>query len=1038
MGTDREKRQDVETTKEGLEAVSDSGDSTNPILENPSTESESENAGPPDPTESEPNATTLGEPSAAPESIPVHGKGEDMEPSGDEAFEPEEESSETETVEVEPSEAEPASSQTALTEIPKSDVEVSETESGGESAEAATSGTESSENGSSGVEAEVSEKDSTESEDAEVESSQVDSAKIETSEMESSEHQSSEEEASKTESIEGVTTGAEASETESIEEESSEVEASETELIEGVTTGAEASETESIEEESSEVEAEASETESIEEESSEVEAEVSETESGGESAEAATSGTESIENGSSGVEAEVSEKDSTESEDAEVESSQVDSAKIEASETESIEEESSEVEAEDSETESGGESGEAATSGTESIENESAGVEAEVSEKDSTESEADEVESSQVDSANVEASEMESSEDESSAEEEVFESESTAVKSTGDEASETESIEEESSEVEAKVPETESTEVGSTKDDPAVHSIDLAQLNQTELTELVEKLAQSGDPQASFKIASSAKDVFDKKLNELKEKHLKTFLQEGGEEDDFEFRADEEVIRFQASFRLLRDRRHQFRKNQERSREENLEIKADLLEKLRHLVDGEETNASMRALKEIQSEWKNSGPVPSAQVKTLWANYNALITRFYDNRSIYFELKELDRKKNLEAKNQLCERAEALGNIESLREAVKELNELHEEFKHLGPVPMDRQEEVWTRFKSSSDKVYARRKDHYDGLKKEFAKNLTAKEDLILRLEEFKEFNSERISEWNSKTKGILDLQKEWEAVGGLPREKAKEINKRFWASFKKFFSNKSHFFKQLEGQRQGNLELKQDLVRKAEEVKDSTEWEQTAEFLKQLQNQWREIGPVPDKIKDQIYKQFKAACDSFFDNKRGHRKDTEKEFEDNLKEKEALCSGLEDLAKRKDVSEDQLPEYLEKWGKIGFVPRNAIKKIQLRFDDAMDKVIAATPGLNPNQILDLKLSLKLRKLKNGPNAQNKLFKRELSVKKQIEKLEGDLSAWQTNLEYFADSKNAEILKQDFNQKIDQANQELSELKKELKILYKI
>lgn len=232
--------------------------------------------------------------------------------------------------------------------------------------------------------------------------------------------------------------------------------------------------------------------------------------------------------------------------------------------------------------------------------------------------------------------------------------------------------------------------------------------------------------------------------------------------------------------------------------------------------------------------------------------------RFYDNRSIYFELKELDRKKNLENKLELCAKAEALHEVEDLKEAIKLLNDLHEEFKHIGPVPMDEQEEVWKRFKMASDAVYARRKDYYEDQKEAFQRNLELKEQLIKKLDSTQDFKADRIKDWNNKTKEILDIQKEWEAIGPVPKESGKEINRTFWGLFKKFFHNKNLFFKQLDELRLANKEKAEALIAQAEAQIDSTDWQSSSNTLIKLQEEWKQLGPTPEKVRNDLYHRLK------------------------------------------------------------------------------------------------------------------------------------------------------------------------------------
>lgn len=564
---------------------------------------------------------------------------------------------------------------------------------------------------------------------------------------------------------------------------------------------------------------------------------------------------------------------------------------------------------------------------------------------------------------------------------------------------------------------------------------DYSEYSKEQLVELIKQLAKSDNIIQAEKKAREIKPFYDELFEKQRAEAYEKFIAEGGEEGDFSYQPDELDNRFEANYKLLRDKRSAYLKENEQRKEENLKKKEEILERLREFVDSDESNFSFDKFKEIQAEWKSVGPIPQNQARTLWANYNALVDRFYDNRSIYFELKELDRKKNLEAKVALCEKAERLVDYENIKDAIRELNELHHDFKYIGPVPKDEQENVWQRFKKASDAVYARRKDYVESLKTDLAENEKIKKELGDKVQEFASFNSDRIKEWNEKTKKILEIQKQWEATGGLPRATAKEINKNFWNSFKKFFQNKSAFFKKLDVQRDENLKKKQELVKKAEELKDNTDWKGTAEKLKDLQRQWKDIGPVPEKVRDQVYKEFKAACDYFFDQKRANTSGVEKEYQENLTEKEKILDQIEKLAKEGEQDADKLKELQEQYDEIGFVPKRDVVRIKNRYTEVVDKFIKQLKNVDDEDRQKLKLESQIIKMKQGPNADHKLYKKEIALKKQIANVENEIATYKNNMEFFASSKKADKLKEEFKTKIKDANNQLKVLKDQLKII---
>ena len=565
--------------------------------------------------------------------------------------------------------------------------------------------------------------------------------------------------------------------------------------------------------------------------------------------------------------------------------------------------------------------------------------------------------------------------------------------------------------------------------------VDYGSFSTEKLIQALIDLNSENDLGKVNKHVKEIRESYDDHFSEDRKHALEKFVADGGKEDEFEFKGEKIHSDFEKEFSAIKSKISRHFKELEGQKENNYTRKTAVLEELRHLIDSEETTASFKKLKAIQEDWKAIGPVPRQHSRTLWANYNALIHRFYDNRSIYFELKELDRKKNLESKIKLCEKAEVLAQSEDIREAVRELNELHHEFKHIGPVPREDQEALWTRFKTSSDAIYAKRKTYLEEVKSNLNENLEAKSKLGDEVADFSSFDSTSIGDWNKKTQEILNLQKRWDAIGGLPKNKAKEINKKFWSGFKSFFQAKHKFFKNLEGEREENLKKKVELIEKAEAIKDSTDWDKTAEELKQVQRDWKEIGPVPKKQKDEIFKRFKAACDHFFDARRGASQAKDVEYEKNLKEKEAVIKEINALAKKKSGDLDKLHDLEEKYGKIGFVPRKAMGDLKKSYSDAINNFLDNTEGLNEEEIVHYRAEAKMMQLTSGPNSHRKIVQKEQSLRKQISKVENEIATWRNNLEFFANSKTADSLRSEYEGKIQEASNELDQLKEELRIL---
>lgn len=571
-------------------------------------------------------------------------------------------------------------------------------------------------------------------------------------------------------------------------------------------------------------------------------------------------------------------------------------------------------------------------------------------------------------------------------------------------------------------------------DDHSDEHVELVGLTKVQLLKLLKDKIHHQPILKLDKLAHEIKAAFDELVSKEKEEALSKFKADGGAEDDFEFRQHEDEREFTKVFNDFRYQVNSLRKEAERQKEKNLTAKTELLNKLRDLVDGEETTLSMGTIKSIQEQWKTIGPVPTAQNRNLWASFNALMDRFYDNRSIYFELKELDRKKNLESKTELVEKAALLKEVKDLKEAIKQLNELHEEFKHIGPVPREDQENLWQRFKAASDAVYDRRKEFFESQKEVFKKNQTEKEDLITLLTPFAEFKADRIKDWNTKTKEILDIQRAWEKIGPVPKEAGKDINKAFWAAFKHFFHNKNLFFKELDEIRATNQKKAEELITQAEALMENTDWQSTANQLVKLQQEWKKLGPTPEKNRDSLYKKFKTACDAFFENRRNTNKQANTEFDLNLKKKQDLIKQILDASKGEELSEETLSTWVSEFNELGFVPRKNIKEIQAQFKEAVDAYLEKMDPSGSDRD-DFLFRLNLNRIQSDPNSVKTLNKKEHGIRKQISDLENSITLWRNNLEFFAASKTADKLRDQFDVKIQKAEEEIDKLKKKLSIL---
>jgi len=445
---------------------------------------------------------------------------------------------------------------------------------------------------------------------------------------------------------------------------------------------------------------------------------------------------------------------------------------------------------------------------------------------------------------------------------------------------------------------------------------------------------------------------------------------------------------------------------------------------------------SFQEFKKLQEEWRTIGPVPQAFNKDIWANYHALVDRFYDHRNIYFELLDLDRRKNLEAKKELCNRAERLSASGSenipLSSALREVNELHQEWKHVGPVPNEEKEQIWQRFRSASAKVYERRDAHLKEVGAKLSSNRTAKLELLEKVSLLKDFESNLIKEWNLKSTEVVGFQQTWSAIGPVERSRTKEINRQFWSSIKSFYIRKSKFFKKLDSERQENLAKKRALIDQVIALKESNDLNSAISKVKQIQLAWKEIGPVPEKVNNKIFNEFKTACDHFFNLRRNATEEAGRAFQDNLTAKLGIINEIKVLAGVEMV--DQVKELVIAYHSTGYVPKNRVEGIQNDFQAAINTFLATLP--QEDHFRDnTALEMEMLSAPNDPNASRRLQQQEMTMRKKLNAAENELALLRNNLEFFARSKNADAVREEFRVRIAAAEAEVNQIKSRLRLI---
>ena len=585
-------------------------------------------------------------------------------------------------------------------------------------------------------------------------------------------------------------------------------------------------------------------------------------------------------------------------------------------------------------------------------------------------------------------------------------------------------------------------------------TIDYGQFGKDDFVKLAEEqlaLIKKDDVKiADFKridtILKNIRPLFDQIKKAEKDEAKQKYVAENESEEGFDFKHDDTIARFETAFRQIREARNEYFQGLDKRKENNFTVKTQLLSRLRGLVDADENNAnnpgtSWQEFKKIQDEWLAAGNIASPHNGTLWATYHALVDRYYSNRNIYFELKELDRKKNLTLKTDLVAKVEAMAaaltEATPSRKLIEDANQVFEEYKHLGPAPKAEQEALWQRMKVALDTLYNARRAQSEDQKQVLTQNYEAKSKIYEALVPLTSFSSGSINEWNDKTKEVMALQDEWtNAKGQMLREEGKELNRKFWAALKTFFSNKGEFFKQLEAKREQNLKLKTELCEQIEAILESGDESGAAtDKVINAQKQWKLIGQVAEKQKEAIFQRFKKSCDTYFDKKRNKNNEVEKEFEGNLVKKLEIIAKIEASAQAGEGNLNDLNTYKAEWSKVGFVPKKDMPTVNKRYVEAVNAYVGALGKLSPKEKAQVILENEVQMVRSGGDSGQGLQRKEGDIRRKMQQLENDIVVWRNNIEFFGRSKNSDKLRADVQSKIDNAQKQFDDLKKQLRVI---
>ena len=535
------------------------------------------------------------------------------------------------------------------------------------------------------------------------------------------------------------------------------------------------------------------------------------------------------------------------------------------------------------------------------------------------------------------------------------------------------------------------------------------------------------------------------KLNKEFKQELYQKLAEVTDDTDAETAAEAQPMqddaiedRFKAAFNIYKQNKGKYIEEQEKIKIKNLVAKNQILDELKILINSEETlKKTYDEFKILQESWKTIGMVPKGDINNLWQNYHFLVEKFFDKVKINKELKDLDLKKNLEAKVHLCEKAEELLLESSIIKSFKNLQQYHEEWKEIGPVPQDKKDDLWDRFRSATEKINDRRREYYNEMQESLEQNLTAKVILCEKAEQLMATESDSIKAWQDVTSQFTELLKIWKTIGPAPKKQNNEIWARFKTSLDGFFNAKKEYFNKLKEQQMDNFNLKLDLCVQAEALRNSTDWKNTSRELINLQNEWKKVGPVPRKQSDRIWKRFRAACDEFFSTKSEYFKNVSGHEEENMKLKLDLIEKVKEFSVGDDrnLAVDTLKDYQRQWMEIGHVPIKEKDRLQTDFRALINKHFEKLKVDSVSMGASNYRNRVERMAKDSPDAGRVISKERGFVQGKIQQLQDEIKTWENNIGFFAKSKTANLLKQEFEKKIDKAKEELQLLEAKMKML---
>lgn len=560
--------------------------------------------------------------------------------------------------------------------------------------------------------------------------------------------------------------------------------------------------------------------------------------------------------------------------------------------------------------------------------------------------------------------------------------------------------------------------------------------NKKEVVERLKEIAGSDETPDKDEI-DLLKTVFYKLHIAEREAQLKEYIDGGGAPEAYQMLPDEDEEAFKAEMVVVREKRARVFQQQEAEKLANLEKKLEIIEKIKAMATSpDEANKSYAEFKELQQQWKDIKNVPAERASELWRNYQLYVEQFYDLLKLNSEAREYDFKKNLEAKTKLCEAAEKLADEEDVISAFHQLQELHQQYREIGPVAKELREPIWVRFKAASTVINKRHQQHFEQLRAKEEENLARKTALCEKVEELGKMENKTAGDWENRSKEIIAIQNEWKTIGFAPQKMNVKIFERFRAACDDFFGRKTEYFKELKKTFAENADKKRALVEKAKQLADSTDWKSTSDKLIALQKEWKTVGMVSKKLGDQLWSEFLGACNKFFEARNAANAGTRSEEHANLEKKQALVAQLRELAENAaDVTREKVQSIADEYSKIGHVPYKEKDKLYEEYHAVLDKIYKSLNINNKRRRLDeFKSNLK-NVAKRGEEAldseRGRLIRRRDQLRQEIQTYENNLGFLS------ASSKKGNSLVDELNRKVQKLRDDLELVCQKIKAMEK-